>query len=142
MVKDFQLNLPVFVRTRHKTIQWKNNSWTYNEHIPWEELQIPAEAVRLWFTADLIYHNEELEVQSKVGDRLSELSSTQIVKLVTDINLVVKKRTLSTKEFNDKKCRISKLADKQRGLVRSFLRNNDWIEEDFYRIRDSLLDNK
>jgi len=45
----------------------------------------------------------------------------------------------STNEYNIKKCKKSKIDDKQRGLIRRFLNNSAWITEDFYAIRDKIL---
>jgi len=70
---------------------------------------------------------------------LSEFSSKQLDTLVSLLNVIVKDRTSSTSEYNTKKCRKSKIDDKQRGLIRRFLNNSAWISEDFYRIRDEVL---
>lgn len=136
---DFQYNIPVFVRNFHKEIIWKNHKWTYNQHIPWQELGIPVDVVRTWFAIDLVYHNPELEKQTKVGDRLQELDKNQLDALVNGLNAVVKSKTVGTQEFNAKKCKKSTIEEKQRGLLRSFLRNNNWIDEEFHKIRDSIL---
>jgi hypothetical protein len=80
-----------------------------------------------------------LEVQTKVGDRLSEMNGNQLKTLVTLMNAEVKKRTSSTNEFENKRCKQSTLDDKQRGLIRRFLVGNRWIMEDFYKMRDTIL---
>ena len=139
-IKDLQYNIPLFVRSRHRTITWKGKSWKYNDYIPWQELGIPLDIVRTWFAIDLVYHNEELEAQTKVGDRLSEMDSEQLRKLVEAINVQVRKRTNSAAELKAKRCKMSRIDEKQRGLIRSFLRNNKWIEDEYYDIRDSILD--
>jgi len=139
MYKDLQVAIPVFVKGMHNSIKWQGKTFKYNQNLPWQEMEVPYETARLWFINDMIYHNEELEKQAKVGDRLSELNSELLGKLVDSINVIVKTRTNSTSEFNDKKCKKSRIEDKQRGLIRSFLRNNAWVEEDFFTIRDKLL---
>ena len=138
---DFQHDWPVFVRTRYKKITWKGKEYTYQDHLPWRELNIPEDVIRNWFKAEVVYHDTELEKQTKIGDRLSEFDQQGLDKLVDAINVVVKRQTNSTNEFQQKKCKKSKIADKQRGLIRSFLRVNRWIEDEFYEIRDKMLEN-
>lgn len=140
MYKDLQANLPIFIKSRHYPLTWQGKTFEYNQHLPWQEMNISYDTVRLWFIQGIVYHNQELEKQSKVGDRLSELDNSGLSKLVEDINNIVKSRTNSTSEFNSKKCKKSKIDDKQRGLIRSFLRNNAWIEDEFYILRDNLLE--
>ena len=136
---EFQYDWPLFVRSRHYDITWKDKTFTYGDHIPWKECNIPEEVVKNWFKGDLVYHDTELEKQNKVGDRLSELDGNGLEKLVSDLNVLVKKRTNSTAEFTAKRCKQSKIDDKQRGLIRSWLRINRWAEDEFYAIRDKLL---
>lgn len=136
---DFQVNVPVFIKAKQNPLTWKGKTFIAGDYLPWQEIGIPYENVRSWYLFGYIYHNEELEKQIKVGDRLSELDSSNLTTLVDKINTIVKSKAVSTKEFNSKKCKKSRIADKQRGLIRSFLRNNLWIEEEFYNIRDDLL---
>jgi hypothetical protein len=140
MLTTFQHDRPVFVRSRHNSITWKKDTWEYNQSIPWQEIGIPLTNIQLWFSADLLYHNEDLEAQTQVGDRLAELEAVSLDKLVDSINVVVKKRAVGSVEFNKKKCKKSKIVDKQRGLIRSFLRNNAWIESEYFEMRNKLLE--
>jgi hypothetical protein len=96
--------------------------------------------VALWFKADLLYHNSELEKQNKVGDRLSEFDKNGLEKIVAALNVLVKQRTNSLAEYNQKKVKQSAIDEKQRGLLRSWLRNNRWAEDEFFSIRDKMLD--
>lgn len=137
---DLQVGIPVFIKSSYNQITWNGTTYKKGQMLPWQEVNIPYETVRQWFAFGFIYHNEELEKQVKVGDRLSELNSVELGKLVDGMNAVVKSRTNSTAEFTSKRCKKSKIDDKQRGLIRSFLRNNKWIEDDFFTIRDRLLD--
>ena len=91
------------------------------------------------YAAGYLYHNQDLEKENKVGDRLSEMNTDQLYTLVGLLNGEVKKRTTSAEELKNKRCRQSKIDDKQRGLLRSFLRKNPWITEDFYKFRDDIL---
>tara|TARA_R110002096_G_scaffold136918_1_gene289947 strand:+ start:1223 stop:1594 length:372 start_codon:yes stop_codon:yes gene_type:complete len=113
--------------------------WKVGDHFNWLERGIDADKVASLYVTNYLHHNKELEVQSKVGDRLSEFSSKKLDTLVSLLNVIVKDRTSSASEYNLKKCRKSKIDDKQRGLIRRFLNNSAWITEDFYRIRDEIL---
>jgi hypothetical protein len=100
---------------------------------------VEEEKVSILYSSGFLHHNRELEVQNKVGDRLSEMNNGQLETLVNLLNVEVKSRTSSASEFERKKCKKSRIDDKQRGLVRRFLNGNYWITEDFYRIRDKIL---
>lgn len=139
MYKDFQVYTPVFVRSRHKTITWRGNTYNYNQQVPWRELNIPEENVRIWFKYDMLYHNPELEKENQVGDRLGELSSSQLETLYNLLNAKIKSLTNSNSEYNKKKVRRSKIDERQRALIRTWLRNNEWAEDYFYEIRDDIL---
>ena len=132
----FQVDWPLFVKL---PVTADGTNWKRGDHFNWLERSIDQDKVAILYTTGYLYHNKELEVQSKVGDRLSEFSSKQLDTLVSLLNVVVKGRTSSTSEYNVKKCRKSKIDDKQRGLIRRFLNNSAWITEDFYRIRDDVL---
>jgi len=132
----WQVDWPVFVKipfTGH------GKDWKKGEHFNWKGRSISEEAVAKLYSNNNIHHNKALEKQSKVGDRLEEFEGKQLSTLVGLLNAEVKARTNSTTEYNNKKCSISKIDAKQRGLIRTFLRGNLWIEDKFYEIRDQLL---
>ena len=52
---------------------------------------------------------------------------------------VAKSRTVSTKDYTEKRCRQSRIAVKQRGLIRRFLYSNQWCDAFFYETRDKIL---
>lgn len=133
----FQLDWPVFCKVPFFA---DGKDWSRGELFNWRERNIPEDRVAVLYNVQNIYHNKDLEKESKAGDRLVEMSIDQLDTLVNLLNTEVKSRTSSTAEFNSKKCKKSKLEDKQRGLVRSFLRNNRWVEERFYEIRDNILE--
>tara|TARA_R110002153_G_scaffold144744_1_gene295954 strand:- start:207 stop:581 length:375 start_codon:yes stop_codon:yes gene_type:complete len=115
-------------------------NWKAGDHFNWLERGIDADKIASLYATNYVHHNKELEVQNKVGDRLSELAGKQLDTLVNLLNAEVKTRTSSNAEFEAKKCKKSKLDDKQRGLIRRFLNSSHWITEDFYNIRDSIID--
>lgn len=132
----WQVDWPVFIKM---PVSANGKNWKRGEHFNWLEQSLDQDKVAILYATGYLYHNKELEVQSKVGDRLSEFSGKQLETLVNLLNAVVKDRTSSTNEYNIKKCKKSKIDDKQRGLIRRFLNNSAWVTEDFYVIRDKIL---
>jgi len=132
----FQVDWPLFVKN---TFSAANKNWARGEHFNWQERRLDQYKVYTMYASGYLYHNTELEKENKVGDRLSEMNSEQLLTMVTLLNGVVKKRTSTAQEFQDKRCRQSKIDDKQRGLIRSWLRKNTWVEDDYYKFRDQVL---
>lgn len=132
----WQVDWPLFIKM---PLSADAKEWKRDEHFNWLERNIEADKVARLYASGYLHHNTELEVQSKVGDRLSEMQGNQLKTLVTLINAEVKKRTSSTNEFENKRCKQSTLDDKQRGLIRRFLVGNRWIMDDFYKMRDTIL---
>ena len=101
-----QIDWPLFVKM---PLNADSKLWKPGDHFNWLERGIEADKVVSLYVTNYLYHNEELTVQNKVGDRLSELSGRQLDTLVTLMNAEVKKRTSSNAEFEAKKCKKSKL---------------------------------
>ena len=131
-----QVDWPLFIKM---PLMADSKIWKVGDHFNWLERGIDPDKVATLYATNYVYHNKELEIQNKVGDRLSELSGKQLESLVNSLNHEVKTRTSSTAEFNAKKCKKSKLDDKQRGLIRRFLNANHWVSDYFYTIRDSII---
>jgi len=131
----WQVDWPVFIK---QPVLANGKNWKRGDHFNWMERGLLQDKVATLYTSGYLYHNAELEVQTKVGDRLSELSGKKLETLVNLMNAEVKSRTSSASEFSAKKCKKSKIDDKQRGLIRRFLNSNHWISDDFYRIRDTV----
>ena len=128
------------IRDSIKTpISANGRNWKRGDHFNWAERGLDQDKVASLYVSGYLYHNTELEVQNKVGDRLSELAGKELETLVNLLNVEVRNRTSSKSEFEAKKCKKSKIDDKQRGLIRRFLNSNRWISEDFYEIRDKVL---
>jgi len=132
----WQVDWPLFTKL---PLSADGKEWKRGEYFNWLERGIEADKVAILYASGYLHHNTELEVQNKVGDRLSEMSGNQLKTLVNLINAEVKKRTSSVSEFESKRCKQSTLDDKQRGLIRRFLVGNKWITEDFYKMRDTIL---
>ena len=132
----FQVDWPLFVKI---PFSGNGKNWERGDHFNWLELGIDQYKTYTLYSIGSVYHNSELEVQAKVGDRLSEMSGQQLETLVQLLNVEVKSRTSSANEYQTKRCKKSTIEDKQRGLVRRFLNGNRWITEDFYAIRTKIL---
>ncbi len=136
-----QYSKPLFVRNRHRSIKWKGQEWSYNEYFPWQELGVPEDKVKTWFDIGMVYHNEDLEEETKVGDRLAEFSDEKLLSFIRQVNSELKQRCSTTKEYDNKKIKFSKIREKQQGLIRSWLyRNPNLAEEVYFPLRDKLLD--
>lgn len=129
---SWQIDWPLFVKLPF-------GDFKKGDHFNWLQLNVDPSRVAQLYATGFVYHNKELEKETKIGDRLEELEGADLEKLVMLLNVEVKARTNSTNEYQAKKCKQSKIDAKQRGLLRSFLRNNRWIEEKFFEIRDSIL---
>ena len=132
----FQVDWPVFIKIPFTA---DGKQWKKSEHFNWAERGIETKNAATLYAQGFIYHNTELAKANKVGDRLGEMSKDDLYSLVVQLNNIVKKQTTTTKEFNNKKCKQSKIEDKQRGLIRRFLNHNPWITEEYYEIRDHIL---
>ena len=132
----WQVDWPIFVKVPFTA---DGKYWKKSEHFNWAERNLEMKDVASLYAQGFVYHNTELNKANKVGDRLSEMNAEDLKSVVTQLNAIVKDRTSSNQEFNNKKCKQSKIEDKQRGLIRRFLNHNPWITEDFYTIRDTIL---
>ena len=123
----FQLDRPVFVK-------YPFQSWgrvlQKGDEFKWKELGLTEEKVLILYKQGFIHHNSDFEIKRKVGDGLEDLDTEGLHGLVDTINAKVKTKTKSTTEFDRKKCKKSKVPDKQRGLIRSWRRNYGHMETD------------
>jgi len=132
----WQVDWPLFVKIPFSS---GGKNWTKGEEFKWAELGVEQDRVAKLYSISYVHHNPALEKQNKVGDRLHEMNEDQLKKLVNLLNAELKSRTVSTRDYNEKRCRQSRIADKQRGLIRRFLYSNKWCEEVYYDIRDNIL---
>ena len=132
----WQVDWPLFVKIPFNS---GNRDWTRGEEFKWAELGVDQDKVSKLYSISYVHHNPALEKQNKVGDRLHEMNGDQLEKLVNILNAELKSRTVSTKDYNEKRCRKSRIEVKQRGLIRRFLYSNKWCEDLFYETRDNIL---
>ena len=123
----FQFDRPVFVK---QEFNGGGRDWKRSEHLPWKELSLSSDVVQTLYNNSFLYHNSDLEVKAKVGDGLEALDIESLANLVDTINDKVKAKTNSHAEFTRKKCKKSKILEKQRGLLRSWRRNYGELEND------------
>jgi hypothetical protein len=121
----FQIDRPVFVKVEFNA---QGRNWKTQEHFPWKEMGIDEGKVISLYGIDYLYHNDELASNLKVGDGLEALDVAGLHALVDSINDKVKAKTSSQTEFERKKCKKSKILDKQRGLIRSWRRTYGELE--------------
>jgi hypothetical protein len=139
----FQEYKPVFVKTPFAAF---GKQWKPGEEFNWmvqpckeEDWDRMRKRIQQFYRLGKIHHDSAREVEQKVGDRLGELNTEKLQSLVRQVNAVVKKNTTTSKEAENKRLKQSKIDDKQRGLIRAWLNRNPWATEEFYRIRDNLL---
>jgi hypothetical protein len=111
---------PVYVK--QNDIQMAGKFWKKGERFNWDFFGTPHETIQQMFFNDQLHHNEALEdvavTRIAIGDGLAELSLEQLQALVENINGKVKAKTKDSKEFLQKKCSVSRIKDKQIGLIR------------------------
>jgi len=141
----FQEKSAVFVKI---PITAYGKTWKAGEEFNWITQPCRAEdwdkmrlTVASLYNQGKLHHDSAREVQNKIGDRLGELNTEKLISLVRQVNAIVKRRSTTEKEFQDKRLKQSKIPEKQRGIIRAWLNRNAWALEEFYPIRDHLLSN-
>jgi len=118
----FNPSRPVYVKING--LQMAGKFWKKGERFNWDFFGTPHETIQQLFFNDMLHHNEELEEVAvsriSIGDGLAELSLEQLQALVENINGKVKAKTKDNKEFLQKKCTVSRIKDKQIGLIRKW----------------------
>ena len=122
-----QLDRPVFVRIPFTSGSLKLEA---GDEFKWKELGIDEQRVLILYRERYIHHDSGLEIARKVGDGLEELDIDGLHAVVDNVNNKVKLKTGSQAEYEKKKCKKSKIADKQRGLIRSWRRTYGHYEVD------------
>lgn len=125
--KPFQYDRPVFIRIPFFTRQ---KQWNHGEHFPWKEMNMPEDKILTLYNHGFLVHSEEQTVKMQVGDGLEVLDAEGLKEIVEDYNKRVKAITKTEYELKRRRCPSSLIAEKQRGLIRSWRRNNlEWLEK-------------
>jgi len=127
----FQYDKPVFVRNPMGLLM-NGVRYEKGDLVPWKERGLPLKNIERMYNEHHLHHNEDMEkeILAPVGDGLDEMTSEQLNILVKAINQKVKAKTSNQTEYDRKKCRMSKVKDKQAGLIRSWRRNYGDLEVD------------
>lgn len=139
LTNTWQVTEPVFVKYPFDA---DGKSWSRGERFNWLERNVEDWKVERLFQAGFVYHNPELEVVSKSGDRLNEMGRKQLDSLLRLINKEIEKKTSTQDEFKKKKVRFSRIEDKQRTHIRMWRRRFEEFEDVFRHCRDYVLDSK
>lgn len=121
----FQFDRPLFVKIPFNA---GKRNWERQEEFKWKELNFDTDKVMTLYNNGYLYHNTDLEKSTLVGDGLELLDAESLDALVNTINEKVKKHSKNTLEFDKRKCKKSKILDKQRGLIRSWRRSYGHLE--------------
>ena len=122
-----QIDRPVFVRI---PVRMRNRLWEREDHLPWKEMNISQDTVMTLYNSAQLIHSTEQENNMQVGDGLEAIDANGLKQIVDDYNDRLKKVCAIDSHFLRRKCPSSKIATKQRGLIRSWRRNNlDWLEK-------------
>ena len=125
----FQYEQSVFVRNPNGHLM-NGKRYEKGDHVPWKERGLPKANIERLYNEHHLHHNPDLEeaARPQVGDGLDDMSVEELAILVKTINEKVKASSKDNAEYDKKKCRVSKVKDKQCGLIRSWRRNYGEIE--------------
>lgn len=122
----FQYDRPTFVRVPFKAA---GRMLKIGDEFKWkEQAGLDTDKAHRLYLQGFIHHNDEREGEMQVGDGLERLDVEQLHALVDTINKKVKEKTRTEQEYNRRRCKKSKIVDKQRGLIRSWRRNFGHME--------------
>lgn len=114
-------------------------SYKKNQEIPWIEKSLDELRMRTLFKEGFVHHDSDREMTKNVGDRISEMTITQVHTLYTLLNEVLQKRLNNADDFRKQKIKHSKVQDRQVALIRTWIYRNPWVQDDFKTIRDKIL---
>ena len=124
----FQIDRPVFVRTTN-LITYRGKIFKQGQEVKWKELGLPQRVIETHYNQRFLKHDPQLEATKvSVGDGLEVLDVVGLHSLVSDYNARINVVCDSKTMFDNRKMKKSQLADKQRGLIRSWRRTQeDWL---------------
>ena len=126
----FQIDRPVFVKTSN-LITYRGRIFKQGQEVKWKELGLPQKAIEAHYNQRFLKHDAALEATAvSIGDGLEVLDIQGLHTLVSDYNKRVEAVCNSVSMYDNRKMKFSKLADKQRGLIRSWRRTQeDWLSK-------------
>lgn len=118
IVPPFQIDRPIFVK---QSFQANGKMWEVGQIFNWKEFGVDYDRILSMYNSDFFFHDDELAAardEKMVGDGLLNLEIEALHELVDAINIKVKAKTRTEKEYTQKKCGFSKIRDKQIGYIR------------------------
>lgn len=124
----FQYDKPIYVRNPNGLLM-NGKRYEKGDLVPWKERGLPLANIERMYNEMHLHHLDldKTEAPVLVGDGLDDMSIDELHILVDNINAKVKAK-VDPKQYDMKKCRISKIKDKQCGLIRSWRRNYGDLE--------------
>lgn len=123
----FQYDRPVFIRIPFFA---RGKNWTHGQHFPWCEMNMPQDKIHILYNHGHLVHDANQETALVVGDGLEAVDLDGLKQIVDDYNKRVKEVVKTELDYKRRKCPSSTVADRQRGLLRSWRRNNlDWLNK-------------
>lgn len=115
----FQIDRPVFCKW--DGLSFRGKTYKVGQILKWQEMQLPQDRIQIMYNQGMLYHSPELEAQQEervIGDGLDMLDLESLHVLVAKINEKVKAVAKNDTDYQNKKCALSKIKDKQIGLIR------------------------
>lgn len=120
----FDPRRPLFVASQPLVSAGK--VWAVEANFPWEDMGLDYQEpiIHQLFESNLLHHRPDLEesyieeAEKAVGDGLEEMPIDALHLLVQKINKTVRLKCRTDKEYGQRKCPISRIKDKQIGLIR------------------------
>lgn len=119
----FDPRRPLFVA---QPFQAFNKVWAVESPFPWEDMGLDYQdnTIHQLYATYFLTHRPDLESEfveeasKAVGDGLEAMPIDALHTLVNTINRSVREKCKTDKEFSIKKCTMSRIKDKQIGLIR------------------------
>lgn len=121
-----QFDKPLFVKV---PLRAARRDYSKGDELKWKELNLDESRIQVLYTQGFLYHNDDLEIERKVGDGLEALTIEELSSLVDRINKGLEAKSQSKSYYESKKCKKSKIKSKQIGLIRSWRRNYGDLED-------------
>lgn len=115
----FQLYEPTFVA---REFQGHGKSWKVGQEFKWREMVVADDVARMLYIAGFLKHDfNRVKEESPIGDGYENLPIEALHAKVKKINDVVDKMPgLSVPSRAAMKCKLSKIKDKQIGILRTW----------------------
>jgi predicted DNA-binding transcriptional regulator len=113
----FYIDKPLFVRKRFTAL---GKSYALDEEFAWKERNVKDYRVAMLYKQGFLKHDDNLVSERIIGDGLDALTPEELDAVVESINEDVASATQNITEFNRKKCKKSKIKNKQIALIRQW----------------------